>query len=76
MVDHIEIRRLCREKQEAAIIARLSEVKGISLDQAMAIYFHSELSRQLESGLYGIDNLDAGYLVDDLIENEPALFTS
>lgn len=74
MVDHGELRRLCREKQEAAIVACLASVKGLSLDQALSIYYHSDLSRQIEAGLYGVDNLDAAYLVEDLIENEPNLF--
>ena len=40
----------------------------------MDIYYRSALSSQLENGVYGLDNLDSAYLVDDLVENEPELF--
>ena len=74
MCDHSELRNLCRQKQEEQIILRLSETTGMSLDRAMATYYASALSRQIEEGVCGLDNLDAAYLVEDLIENEPELF--
>ena len=36
----------------------------------MIVYHESKLSRQIESGANGIDNLDYKYLTEDLIENE------
>jgi anti-sigma28 factor (negative regulator of flagellin synthesis) len=41
---------------------------------AFDIYYSSKLARQIESGEYGIENMDAKYLAEDLIENEPELF--
>jgi hypothetical protein len=32
------------------------------------------LAEQIENGDYGIENLDARYLAEDLIENESGLF--
>ncbi len=40
----------------------------------MDIYYRSKLARQIEEGLYGIENLDYKYLVKDLLENESELF--
>lgn len=39
-----------------------------------SIYYTSKLSEQIEKGIYGIENVDYKYLVQDLIENEPELF--
>lgn len=63
------------EELDERIISRLAEVKSLSLDKAMDIYYRSRLSEQISQGSYGIDNLDYKYLVDDLIENEPNLFS-
>lgn len=59
---------------EEKIINQLSEVKQISLRDAMDIYYKSKLSRQINDGSYGIENMDYRYLVQDLIENELELF--
>ena len=64
-----------REELDERIIARLAEVKDLTLDEAMDIYYRSRLSTQVSHGTFGIDNLDYKYLVDDLIENEPNLFS-
>ena len=52
----------------------LARAKKLSLRAATDVYYSSRLSGQIAQGLYGIDNLDYKYLVDDLIENEPELF--
>jgi energy-converting hydrogenase A subunit M len=56
------------------IIKVLAEKIHIDLRQAMDIYYKSKLARQIDAGEYGIQYLDARYLADDLIENEPELF--
>lgn len=33
------------------------------------------LAEQIEQGMYGIENMDYKYLAEDLIENEPELFS-
>ncbi len=63
-----------KQNLERDIIQYLAEMKGISLRDAMEIYYQSRLSEQIESGLYGIENMDSKYLTLDLIENEPELF--
>ena len=42
--------------------------------KAFDIYYTSKLSEQISNSSYGIENLDARYLAEDLIENEPELF--
>ncbi len=67
---------LYRQNLEENIIRYLSEVKSISLQDAMDIFYSSRLVSQIEQGMYGIDNLDYHNLTEDLIENEPELFTA
>jgi len=63
-----------KERLEERIIAHLSEIKGISLEDAMDTYYRSRLADQISMGLYGIENMDYKYLAEDLVENEPLLF--
>ena len=63
-----------KERLEERIIAYLSEIKSIPLEEAMDNYYHSRLADQISNGLYGIENMDYKYLAEDLVENEPALF--
>ena len=56
------------------IIINLAKVKNIELRKAFDIYYSSRLSNQIEKGEFGIENLDAKYLAQDLMENEPELF--
>ena len=37
-------------------------------------FYSSKLAEQISNGSYGIENMDAKYLAEDLIENEPKLF--
>lgn len=63
-----------KEELDEKIIEYLSEVRGMSLDRAMDIYYSSRLSGQIAKGMFGIENMGYKYLVEDLIENEPELF--
>ena len=63
-----------KERLEERIIAYLSEIKGIPLEDAMDAYYRSRLAMQIANGLYGIENMDYKYLAEDLVENEPELF--
>lgn len=47
---------------------------GIVLRKAFDIYYSSKLAEQISNDSYGIENMDAKYLAEDLIENEPDLF--
>lgn len=63
-----------RQDLSIKIINELARHNKIGIRKATDIYYRSRLSGQIAVGLYGIDNLDYKYLVDDLIDNEPELF--
>ena len=69
-----DIDYIYKQNLEESIIEYLSKEKDLELRQAMDIYYHSRLAKEIEQGTYGIDNMDYKYLAQDLIENEPELF--
>ena len=75
MIEKEKLERTYKELLEEKIINYLAERKSISLRQAMDIYYRSRLSQQIDDGSYGIENMDYRYLVQDLIENEPQIFS-
>ena len=64
-----------KQNLEESIIEYLSIEKNLELRHAMDIYYNSRLAKQIEQGTYGIENMDYKYLAQDLIENEPELFS-
>lgn len=50
------------------------EVKHITLQQAMDIYYHSQLADKIHQGKEGIQYLDYKVLVEILCQTEPELF--
>ncbi len=67
---------LYKQNLAESIIQYLAEIRKIDLRQAMDVYYQSELAGQIEEGKYGIENMDYKYLAQDLIENEPQLFSA
>lgn len=65
---------LLREHLEADIIAGLASRLGLGMEDAMNRYYRSRLSASISRGECGVQYLSAGYLVDDLLINEPELF--
>lgn len=74
MVDKKELEEVYKQNLENDIINAISKIKKIELRKAFDIYYSSKFVEQIEKGKYGIENLDAKYLAEDLIENEPKLF--
>ena len=74
MVNKKQLEEFYKQNLENDIINVISEIKGIDLRKALDIYYSSKLAEQIENGSYGIENIDAKYLAEDLIENEPELF--
>ena len=74
MVDKNQLEEFYKHNLENDIINAISEMKGIDLRKALDIYYSSKLAEQISNDSYGIENLDAKYLAEDLIENEPNLF--
>ena len=69
-----EVEAIYIENLEQDIIKSIAEMKHLDLRQAMDIFYKSKLSAQITNRELGIENLDAKYLAEDLIENEPELF--
>ena len=74
MVDRKQLEEIYKQNLENDIINEIAKIKGIELRKAINIYYSSKLAEQIENGSYGIENMDAKYLAEDLIENEPELF--
>ncbi|MDD6036289.1 MAG: hypothetical protein PUC30_08890 [Lachnospiraceae bacterium] len=74
MTDSKQLSTFYKQNLENDIISILAEIKQIELRKAFDIYYSSKLSNQISDGSYGIENMDARYLAEDLIENEPELF--
>jgi len=74
MTNYKDLTAVYRQNLEESIIACLAKMKTLDLRKAMDIYYKSRLAKQINAGKYGIDNMDARYLTEDLLENEPELF--
>ena len=74
MVDKKQLEEVYKQNLENDIIDAIAEIKGIDLRKAFDIYYSSKQADQIEHDSCGIENMDAKYLAEDLIENEPGLF--
>ena len=68
------LEKIYQESLEERMISYLSEIKKISLEEAMDIYYNSKLADRIHEGEYGIQYLDYKLLVQILCETEPELF--
>ena len=69
-----QLTEIYKQNLENDIILNVAQMKGIEIRKAFDIYYRSRMAEQIASGAYGIENLDAKYLAEDLIENELELF--
>ena len=74
MTDGNVLEKVYREALEESIVAHLSEIKNLSLEQAMDVYYSSNLSEKINEGKNDIQYLDYRNLVRILLETEPELF--
>lgn len=74
MVDRDALTKIYKQNLEKDIILDIAQMKDIEIREAFDLYYSSKLATQITDGEYGIENLDAKYLAEDLIENEPGLF--
>lgn len=63
-----------KENLDTDIVQLLARRFDLDTQDAMSLYYDSSLSTQISEGVYGIENLSAEYLVEDLLQNERALF--
>lgn len=75
MVNKKQLDKIYKQNLENDIINTIAELKGIELREAFDIYYSSKLAEQIEKGSYGIENMDAKYLAEDLLENEPQIIS-
>lgn len=73
-MDGETLEKVYQESLEERIIAYLAEIKSISLEKAMDIYYHSALADKIHSGIEGVQYLDFKVLVQILCETEGKLF--
>ena len=73
MVNKTQLDEVYKQNLENDIINIIAKIKGIELRQAFDIYYSGKLAEQIEKGSYGIENMDAKYLAEDLLENESEL---
>ncbi len=64
-----ELEFFYRERLEEDIISELHNRRDISYEEAMHLYYKSQLAKYISLGLYGIQYLDANILTD-LLEKE------
>lgn len=74
MADKEQLAEIYKQNLETDIVKCVAEIKNIDLRKAFDIYYSSKLAVQIAEGSHGIENLDAKYLAEDLIENESELF--
>ena len=74
MIEKQALSKVYKQNLENEIIKALAEIKSLDLREAIDIYYSSKLAGQIAEGSYGIENMDAKYLAEDLAENEPELF--
>lgn len=74
MADLKQMEDIYKQNLENDIIKAIAKIKGIELRKAIDIYYSSKLASQVADGTCGIENMDAKYLAEDLIENESELF--
>lgn len=67
------LEKVYQENLEERIIAYLSEVRNVSLETAMSIYYNSRLANKIHQGMEGIQYLDYKVLVQILCETEKEL---
>lgn len=74
MTDKKQLAEFYKQNLENDIIMYIAVQKGIEIRKAFDIYYSSRLANQIANGDFGIENMDAKYLAEDLMENEAELF--
>ncbi len=73
-MDRKRLSDIYKQNLENDIIKAIAERKQMELRKAFDIYYSSKLAGQIADSSCGIENMDAKYLAEDLIENEAELF--
>ena len=73
-MDDNALEQIYQENLEERIISYLAEQNDLSLEDAMAVYYSSNLANKIHEGREGIQYLDYKVLGEILKETEPELF--
>ena len=68
------LEKIYQERLEERLIAYLAETNDISLENAMDIYYRSNIAGLIHEGKYGVQYLDYKVLAQMLRDTEPELF--
>ena len=68
------LEQVYQENLEERLITYLAEVRELTLEKAMDIYYHSKLADKIHQGMEGVQYLDYKVLAQILWETEPGLF--
>ena len=69
-MDENVLEQIYQENLEERIIAHLSVIKKLSLEEAMRVYYNSSLAEKIHDGEYGIQYLDFKELTQILCDME------
>jgi hypothetical protein len=73
-MDDKALEQVYQEGLEERIISYLADNRDLSLEDAMALYYSSNLANKIHEGKEGIQYLDYKVLVEILKDTEPQLF--
>ena len=73
-MDDKALEQVYQENLEERIITYLADQNGLSLEDAMSVYYSSKLSDKIHEGREDIQYLDYKVLGEILKETEPQLF--
>ena len=62
------LEKLYQERLEERVVAEIAKEKGCALEEAMDIYYKSDLCDKIHKGEFGIQYLDYKVLVQILLE--------
>ena len=68
------LEKIYQERLEERLISYLAETNDISLENAMDIYYRSNIAGLIHEGKYGVQYLDYKVLAQMLRDTEPELF--
>ncbi len=73
-MDGEKLEQIYQENLEERLISYLAKEKNVSLEQAMDMYYRSELCEKIHRGEEGLQYLDYRVLAQVLMKYEPEIF--
>ena len=67
-MDELILERNYQERLEERIIKYIADIKNITLQEAMDLYYHNPLADKIAAGVYGMQYLDYKLLAQFVLE--------